>query len=92
VGVLVTSKKFFRFNVKLRMDEKSVFNFYNKKSCLYLVIIKTLVNLAKRNTNKEIVCIKNYQPFLYICILALVLQIYPKFLIENLLVENHERL
>jgi hypothetical protein len=48
-------------------------------------IIKTLVNLAKRNTNKEIVCIKNYEPFLYICILALVLQIYPDFLIENLI-------
>jgi hypothetical protein len=45
-------------------------------------IVESFVNLDKRNTNKEIVCIKNYQPFLYICILALVLQIYPNFLIE----------
>ena len=37
--------------------------------------MKNLVNLDQRNTNKEIVCIKNYEPFLYICILSLVLQI-----------------
>ena len=41
---------------------------------------KNLVDLDKRNTNKEIVLHKKLQPFLYICILALVLQIYPNFL------------
>ena len=38
------------------------------------------LDLDKRNTNKEIVLHKKLQPFLYICILALVLQIYPNFL------------
>ena len=42
--------------------------------------MKNLVDLDKRNTNKEIVLHKKLQPFLYICILALVLQIYPNFL------------
>ena len=28
--------------------------------------MKKLVNLDQRNTNKEIVCIKNYEPFLFI--------------------------
>jgi len=42
--------------------------------------MKILVDLDKRNTNKEIVLHKKLQPFLYICILALVLQIYPNFL------------
>ena len=31
---------FFFFNVKLRMDEKSVFSFYNEKSCLCSVYYK----------------------------------------------------
>ena len=68
------------FNVKLSMDEKTVFSFYNESVVCVQFIAESLVNLDKRNTNKEIVWIKNYQPFLYICILALVLQIYPYFL------------
>ena len=64
------------------MDESLCSIFIIKSLVCVQFIIKTLVSLAKRNTNKEIVCIKNYQPFLYICILALVLQIYPNFLIE----------
>ena len=48
-------------------------------------IAESLVNLDKRNTNKGIVLHKKLRPFLYICILSLVLQIYPKFLIENLI-------
>ena len=62
------------------MDEKSVFSFYNESLACVQFIMKTLVNLDQRNTNKEIVLHKKLQPFLYICILALVLQIYPNFL------------
>ena len=61
------------------MDEKSVFSFYNEKCCMCRFIAESLVNLDKRNTNKGIVLHKKLRPFLYICILSLVLQIYPKF-------------
>jgi len=50
------------------MDEKTVFSFYNESVVCVQFIAESLVNLDKRNTNKEIVCIKNYQPFLYIFI------------------------
>jgi hypothetical protein len=61
------------------MDEKTVFSFYNESVVCVQFIAESLVNLDKRNTNKEIVLHKKLQPFLYICILALVLQIYPNF-------------
>ena len=64
------------------MDKKSVFSFYSESVVCVQFIAESLVNLDKRNTNKGIVCIKNYQPFLYICILALVLQIYLNSLVE----------
>ena len=57
------------------MDEKSVFSFYNEKSCLCSVYHENL----DTDKTKAIVLHKKLQPFLYICILALVLQIYPNF-------------
>jgi len=46
-------------------------------------IAESIVNLDKINTNKGIVLHKKFRPFLYVCILSLVLQIYTFFLIEN---------
>ena len=68
-------------NVKLSMDEKTVFGFYNESVVCVQLIAESLVNLDKRNTNKGIVLHKKLRPFLYICILSLVLQIYPKIYI-----------
>ena len=70
-------------NVKLRMDEKTVISFYNESVVCVQFIAESLVNLDKRNTNKGIVLHKKLRPFCII--LSLVLQIYPKFLIENLI-------
>ena len=68
-------------NVKLSMDENTVFSFYNESVVCVQFIAESLVNLDKRNTNKGIVLHKKLRPFLYICILSLVLQIYPKIYI-----------
>ena len=63
------------------MDENTVFSLYNESVVCDQFIAESLVNLDKRNTNKGIVLHKKLQPFLYICILSLVLQIYPKIYI-----------
>ena len=49
------------------MDEKSVFNFYNESVVCVQFIAESLVNLDKRNTNKGIVCIKNFdRSYIYV--------------------------
>ena len=54
-------------NVKLSMDENTVFSFYNESVVCVQFIAESLVNLDKRNTNKGIVCIKNFdRSYIYV--------------------------
>ena len=49
------------------MDKKSVFSFYNESVVCVQFIAESLVNLDKRNTNKGIVCIKNFdRSYIYV--------------------------
>ena len=49
------------------MDENTVFSFYNESVVCVQFIAESLVNLDKRNTNKGIVCIKNFdRSYIYV--------------------------